>query len=177
MRRYYSPKSQNQSRKVRRRFRKKPLGPAERTRLQGRRVSGGKPFHMRSSSPASHAPSEPLEPLESSGATDLDTPTEDLDSEDRGHIPKRGKANKRVAKKKPKSIPVTKRPAADASITPRVRTAPVTSVAVTVSVESPVSTVAKKSRRTTAEQLGDDVKIDIEEFRQACVGSMTQMLG
>ena len=36
--------------------------------------------------------------------------------------------------------------------------------------------MAKKSRRTTTEQSGDTVKVDIEAMRQASVGAMTQML-
>ena len=52
-----------------------------------------------------------------------------------------------------------------------------TSVALTVSVESQMSTVAKKSRSTTPAQPGEDVEVDIEALRPACVLAMTQMLG
>ena len=46
-----------------------------------------------------------------------------------------------------------------------------------VSVESTVSEVAKKSRRTVGEQQTCEVKINIEELRRPCVGAMTALFG
>ena len=70
----------------------------------------------------------------------------------------------RVSKKTPKSKPAAKRAPAAASTTPQVSGAQVRSVAVSVCVESDVSTVAKKSRRTIGEQPSGDVKINIVEL-------------
>ena len=60
---------------------------------------------------------------------------------------------------------------------PQVNATPPTTVAISVSVESTVSEVAKKSRRTVGEHQTGEAKICIEELRRACVGAMTAFLG
>ena len=103
-------------------------------------------------------------------------PSEDLDSVEREPKAKRGKGSKRVAKKTKKSKPVVKQRVTAMSTTPSVSATPARTVAVSVSVESTVSIVAKKSRRTTGAQQTGDVKINTEDLRRACVGAMMQML-
>ena len=142
------------------------LGPATKALQAGLQVSRGKSLELMDRPPT---------PSTSSGSV-----SEDLDSDEREPEAKRGKGSRRVVKKsatKPKDKPAAKQSATAGSTTPQVNTTPLTTVDISVSVESTVSTVAKKSRRTGGEQQTAEVKINVEELRRACVGAMTALLG
>ena len=113
-------------------------------------------------------------------STSSSSASEELDSDDRGPKAKRGKGSKRVVQKsatKQKNKPATKQSATAGSTTPQVNATPPTTVDISVSVESTVSTAAKKSRRTGGEQQTGEARIYVEELRRACVGAMTALLG
>ena len=116
----------------------------------------------------------PPPPPSSSSST-----SEDLESEEREGKAKNGKAIKRPNQKfesERKIKPAVKQSATALSTTPQMSARPPTKVGVTVSVQSTVSEVAKKSRLTVGEKQSGEAGISIE-LRRACDGAMTGLPG
>ena len=142
------------------------LGPAKAPLQSGRRISQGKPLALIK---------RPTQPPSSSSST-----SEKLDSDEREHQAKCVKGSKRSnlkSESKPKIKPAVKEIAREGSKMPQLNAPPPKTLAISVSIESTVSEVAKRSRQTVGEQQTGDARIYIEELRRACVGAITGLLG